>query len=95
MVEQVTALRDKYNCRHFRFPMSPIRLRCSGEGVAAARGSGMSAFMDHADPLRETLRDQAIWDLAAKAGCCTLYYGMESAKRTRAGILWTNMRGRA
>ncbi|MDR4473820.1 MAG: hypothetical protein MRJ92_14640 [Nitrospira sp.] len=27
----------------------------------------------------ETLQDQAIWDLAAKAGCCTLYYGMESA----------------
>ncbi|MFO0730243.1 MAG: hypothetical protein U0361_04480 [Nitrospiraceae bacterium] len=28
---------------------------------------------------RETLQDQAVWDLAAKAGCCTLYYGMESA----------------
>jgi anaerobic magnesium-protoporphyrin IX monomethyl ester cyclase len=27
----------------------------------------------------ETLQDQAVWDLAAKAGCCTLYYGMESA----------------
>ena len=27
----------------------------------------------------ETLQDQATWDLAAKAGCCTLYYGMESA----------------
>jgi radical SAM superfamily enzyme YgiQ (UPF0313 family) len=27
----------------------------------------------------ETLQDQEIWNLAAKAGCCTLYYGMESA----------------
>ncbi|HZC68371.1 MAG TPA: radical SAM protein, partial [Nitrospirales bacterium] len=27
----------------------------------------------------ETLQDSEIWKLAAQSGCCTLYYGMESA----------------
>ncbi len=27
----------------------------------------------------ETLQGPAVWELAAKSGCCTLYYGMESA----------------
>ena len=50
------------------------------EGFAASGRSEMSGIKwTTLIRFEETLQDQAIWDLAAKAGCCTLYYGMESA----------------
>ena len=79
VVEQVTALRDKYNCRHFLF---------SDESYPPALFKKVSQLLVDQNVgikwttlirFEETLQDQAIWDLAAKAGCCTLYYGMESA----------------
>ncbi len=79
VVEQVTALRDKYQCRHFLF---------SDESYPPALFKKVSQMLVDQNVgikwttlirFEETLQDQAVWDLAAKAGCCTLYYGMESA----------------
>jgi radical SAM superfamily enzyme YgiQ (UPF0313 family) len=79
VVEQVKALRDKYQCRHFLF---------SDESYPPALFKKVSQLLvdQHVGikwttliRFEETLQDQAIWDLAARAGCCTLYYGMESA----------------
>lgn len=79
VVEQVKALRDKYQCRHFLF---------SDESYPPALFKKVSQLLVDQDVgikwttlirFEETLQDQAVWDLAAKAGCCTLYYGMESA----------------
>ncbi len=79
VVDQVKALRDKYQCRHFLF---------SDESYPPALFKKVSQLLVEQDVgikwttlirFEETLQDQAIWDLAAKAGCCTLYYGMESA----------------
>lgn len=79
VVEQVKALRDKYHCRHFLF---------SDESYPPALFKKVSQMLVDQNVgikwttlirFEETLQDQAIWDLAAKAGCCTLYYGMESA----------------
>jgi radical SAM superfamily enzyme YgiQ (UPF0313 family) len=79
VVDQVKALRDKYQCRHFLF---------SDESYPPALFKKVSQLLVDQDVgikwttlirFEETLQDQAIWDLAAKAGCCTLYYGMESA----------------
>ncbi len=79
VVEQVKALRDKYQCRHFLF---------SDESYPPALFKKVSQLLveQHVGikwttliRFEETLQDQTIWDLAAKAGCCTLYYGMESA----------------
>ena len=79
VVEQIKALRDKYHCRHFLF---------SDESYPPALFKKVSQLLVDQDVgikwttlirFEETLQDQAIWDLAAKAGCCTLYYGMESA----------------
>ncbi|MGE3152344.1 MAG: radical SAM protein [Nitrospiraceae bacterium] len=79
VVEQVKALRDKYRCRHFLF---------ADESYPPALFKKVSQLLVDQDVgirwttlirFEETLQDQAIWDLAAKAGCCTLYYGMESA----------------
>ena len=79
VVEQIKALRDKYQCRHFLF---------ADESYPPALFKKVSQLLvdQHVGikwttliRFEETLQDQAIWDLAAKAGCCTLYYGMESA----------------
>ena len=79
VVEQIVALRDKYQCRHFLF---------SDESYPPALFKKVSQLLVDQNVgikwttlirFEETLQDQAIWDLAAKAGCCTLYYGMESA----------------
>jgi radical SAM superfamily enzyme YgiQ (UPF0313 family) len=79
VVDQVKALRDKYQCRHFLF---------SDESYPPALFKKVSQLLVDQNVgikwttlirFEETLQDQAIWDLAAKAGCCTLYYGMESA----------------
>jgi len=79
VVEQVKALRDKYRCRHFLF---------SDESYPPALFKKVSQLLVDQNVgikwttlirFEETLQDQAVWDLAAKAGCCTLYYGMESA----------------
>ncbi|HKP00659.1 MAG TPA: radical SAM protein [Nitrospiraceae bacterium] len=79
VVEQIKALRDKYHCRHFLF---------SDESYPPALFKKVSQLLVDQNVgikwttlirFEETLQDQATWDLAAKAGCCTLYYGMESA----------------
>jgi radical SAM superfamily enzyme YgiQ (UPF0313 family) len=79
VVEQVKALRDKYKCRHFLF---------SDESYPPALFRKVSQLLVDQNVgikwttlirFEETLQDQEVWDLAAKAGCCTLYYGMESA----------------
>jgi len=79
VVEQVTALRDKYHCKHFLF---------SDESYPPALFKKVSQLLVDQNVgvkwttlirFEETLQEQAVWDLAAKAGCCTLYYGMESA----------------
>ena len=79
VVEQITALRDKYHCTHFLF---------SDESYPPALFKKVSQLLVDQNVgikwttlirFEETLQDRSTWDLAAKAGCCTLYYGMESA----------------
>ncbi|MDH4152679.1 MAG: B12-binding domain-containing radical SAM protein [Nitrospira sp.] len=79
VIDQIKALRDKYQCRHFLF---------SDESYPPALFRKVSQLLVDQNVgikwttlirFEETLQDQATWDLAAKAGCCTLYYGMESA----------------
>jgi radical SAM superfamily enzyme YgiQ (UPF0313 family) len=79
VIDQIKTLRDKYHCRHFLF---------SDESYPPALFKKVSQLLVDQNigikwttliRFEETLQDQATWDLAAKAGCCTLYYGMESA----------------
>ncbi|MBD0316534.1 MAG: radical SAM protein [Nitrospiraceae bacterium] len=100
VVEQVTALRDKYQCRHFLF---------SDESYPPALFKKVSQLLVDQNTgikwttlirFEESLQHQEIWDLAAKAGCCTLYYGMESAnervlnlmdKHAKKSVIQTNL----
>ena len=79
ILREVAYLRDKYGTIHFHF---------TDESYPPALFKKVSQLLvDQQVGIKwttlirfeETLQDQAIWDLAAKAGCCTLYYGMESA----------------
>lgn len=79
VVDQIKALRDKYRCTHFLF---------SDESYPPALFKKVSQLLVDQNVgikwttlirFEETLQEQATWDLAARAGCCTLYYGMESA----------------
>ncbi len=79
VIEQIKTLRDKYHCTHFLF---------SDESYPPALFKKVSQLLVEQNVgikwttlirFEETLQGQEIWDLAAKAGCCTLYYGMESA----------------
>ena len=100
VVEQVKALRDKYHCTHFLF---------SDESYPPALFKKVSQLLVDQDVgikwttlirFEETLQSQEIWDLAAKSGCCTLYYGMESAnervlnlmdKHAKKSVIQTNL----
>lgn len=101
VVEQVKALRDKYQCRHFLF---------SDESYPPALFRKVSQLLvDHNVGIKwttlirfeESLQEQEVWDLAAKAGCSTLYYGMESAnervlnlmdKHAKKSVIQNNLR---
>jgi radical SAM superfamily enzyme YgiQ (UPF0313 family) len=101
VVDQVKALRDKYQCRHFLF---------SDESYPPALFKKVSQLLvDQQVGIKwttlirfeETLQDQVIWNLAAEAGCCTLYYGMESAnervlnlmdKHAKKSVILSNLR---
>ena len=79
VVEQVKALKDKYQAEHFLFadesyPPALFKkvIRLLVEHDVGIRWTTLIRF-------EESLEDPELWKLAKQAGCCTLYYGMESA----------------
>jgi anaerobic magnesium-protoporphyrin IX monomethyl ester cyclase len=101
VIEQVKALRDKYDCRHFLFSdesYPPALLKKVAQMLVEQNvGIKWTTLIR----FEETLQDQEIWNLAAKSGCCTLYYGMESAnervlnlmdKHAKKSVIETNLR---
>jgi radical SAM superfamily enzyme YgiQ (UPF0313 family) len=101
VIDQVKALRDKYQCRHFLFSdesYPPALLKKVAQMLVDQQvGIKWTTLIR----FEETLQDQEIWNLAAKSGCCTLYYGMESAnervlnlmdKHAKKSVIQTNLR---
>jgi radical SAM superfamily enzyme YgiQ (UPF0313 family) len=79
VVEQVKALKAKYGAEHFLFadesyPPALFK-KVSQLLVEQQVGIKWTTLIR----FEETLNDPALWKTAAEAGCCTLYYGMESA----------------
>jgi radical SAM superfamily enzyme YgiQ (UPF0313 family) len=79
VVREVKALQEKFHADHFLF---------ADESYPPALFKKVSQLLiDEKVDIKwttlirfeETLQDPEIWDLAAKSGCKTLYYGMESA----------------
>ena len=74
-----SALQEKYDAKHFLF---------SDESYPPALLKKVSQLLIQEEVkikwttlirFEETLQDPEIWKQAVEAGCCTLYYGMESA----------------
>ena len=79
VVREVKALKDKYHAEHFLFAdesYPPALFKKVSQLLVEERVDVKWTTLIR---FEETLQDPAIWDLAAKSGCKTLYYGMESA----------------
>lgn len=86
VVEQVKALKAKYGCEHFLFadesyPPALFKkvIRLFVEQQVGIKWTTLIRF--------EEALDEQDMQLAAKAGCCTLYYGMESANERVLGLM--------
>ena len=101
VVREVAALQKKYQADHFLF---------ADESYPPALFKKVSQLLieEQVDikwttliRFEETLQDPEVWKLAAKSGCKTLYYGMESAnervlelmdKHARKSVIENNLR---
>ena len=79
VIREIKALKEKYQAEHFLFSdesYPPALLKkvtqLLVEEEVGIKWTTLIRF-------EETLQDPDIWKQAVKAGCCTLYYGMESA----------------
>ncbi|MBM4119727.1 MAG: B12-binding domain-containing radical SAM protein [Nitrospira sp.] len=103
VVDQVKALRDKYNCRHFLFADESYPPALFKKVTQALVDQNVGIKWTTLIRFEEALETQDL-ELAAKAGCCTLYYGMESAnervlelmdKHVKQSIIARNLRDAA
>lgn len=104
VVSQLKALRDKYQCTHFLFSdesYPPALLKKVAQLLVDQKvGIKWTTLIR----FEETLQDPDIWTLAVQSGCCTLYYGMESAnervldlmdKHVKKSVIENNLRAAA
>jgi len=87
VVQQVAALKEKYHADHFLF---------ADESYPPALFKKVTKLLVEQDVrikwttlirFEESLQDPELWKLAAQSGCCTLYYGMESANERVLGLM--------
>ena len=79
VVRQVKALKEKYHAEHFLFADESYPPALFKKVIQLLVEQDVGIKWTTLIRFEETLQDPAIWTLAAKSGCCTLYYGMESA----------------
>lgn len=86
VVRQVTALKEKYRAQHFLFADEsyPPALFKKVSQLLVEQNVGIK--WTTLIRFEESLTSQDM-ELAAKAGCCTLYYGMESANERVLGLM--------
>ncbi len=79
VVRQVKALKDKYHAEHFLFADESYPPALFKKVVKLLVEQNVGIKWTTLIRFEETLQDPDLWQLAAQSGCCTLYYGMESA----------------
>jgi len=79
VVRQVKALKEKYQAQHFLFADESYPPALFKKVAQLLVDQNVGIKWTTLIRFEETLQDPEIWRLAAKSGCCTLYYGMESA----------------
>jgi radical SAM superfamily enzyme YgiQ (UPF0313 family) len=79
VVEQVKALKDKYHAEHFLFADESYPPALFKKVIQLLVEQNVGIKWTTLIRFEESLSDPELWRLAAQSGCCTLYYGMESA----------------
>lgn len=87
VVQQIAALKEKYHAGHFLFADEsyPPALFKKVTKLLAEQNVGIK--WTTLIRFEESLQDPETWRLAAQSGCCTLYYGMESANERVLGLM--------
>ncbi|HTK88498.1 MAG TPA: radical SAM protein [Nitrospiraceae bacterium] len=79
VVQQVTALKEKYQAEHFLFADESYPPALLKKVVPLLLNQQVGIKWTTLIRFEESLQDPAFWHDVKKSGCCTLYYGMESA----------------
>jgi radical SAM superfamily enzyme YgiQ (UPF0313 family) len=79
VIEQVKALKEKYQTEHFLFADESYPPALFKKVIQLLVEQNVGIKWTTLIRFEETLSDPELWRLAAESGCCTLYYGMESA----------------
>src|SRR5436853_6286807 len=79
VVRQIKALKEKYHAEHFLFADESYPPALFKKVVQLLVEQNVGIKWTTLIRFEETLQDSEIWKIAAQSGCCTLYYGMESA----------------
>jgi radical SAM superfamily enzyme YgiQ (UPF0313 family) len=79
VIREVKALKDKYHAEHFLFADESYPPALFKKVIQLLVDQEVNIHWTTLIRFEESLQDPEIWKLAAQSGCCTLYYGMESA----------------
>ncbi|MBA2251991.1 MAG: B12-binding domain-containing radical SAM protein, partial [Nitrospirales bacterium] len=79
VVQQVKALKEKYQAEHFLFADESYPPALLKKVVPLLIDQHVGIKWTTLIRFEESLQDPALWRDIKEAGCCTLYYGMESA----------------
>jgi radical SAM superfamily enzyme YgiQ (UPF0313 family) len=79
VVRQIKALKEKYHVEHFLFADESYPPALFKKVIQLLVEQNVGIKWTTLIRFEETLQDSEIWKTAAQSGCCTLYYGMESA----------------
>ncbi len=79
VVREIKALKEKYDAKHFLFSDESYPPALLKKVTQLLVEQQVDIKWTTLIRFEETLQDADIWKQAVQAGCCTLYYGMESA----------------
>jgi len=79
VVQQVKALKEKYGAEHFLFADESYPPALLKKVTQLLVDQQVGIKWTTLIRFEESLNDPEIWRLMKESGCCTLYYGMESA----------------
>lgn len=87
VVRQVKALKEKYRAEHFLFADESYPPALFKKVVQLLVEQNLGIKWTTLIRFEESLQSPELWHLAAQSGCCTLYYGMESANERVLGLM--------
>ena len=79
IVEELEALKKKYHCRHFLFTDESFPPALFQKLPQMMIDAGLDIYWTTLIRFEQSLLEPELWDLAAKSGCRSLYFGLESA----------------